>query len=420
MRVLLIEGARKGEKGIVRGAILPTMTVRLMDVAERYIRLAHAIDAHQEGFIDGYGGPPEWADRTLRPPAELLREAADLQQAVEDVPEAERRDWLRVQARAMHTLCRLLNGETLPFAEEVRGLYDVAPLTAGREELEQALKEYDHTLPGHGTLSERLEALRRRVEVPDEQVLAVAGPILDELRSRTRQRFGLPEGENFTIHLVRGKPWGGYNWPLGNLQSRIDINTDFPVVLAALPDLLAHEGYPGHHTEHATKEAELVRGLGWQEHQLQLINAPECVVSEGIATRALDMVMTRQEVDDWLTGELAQAARVHPDDVRALLAANRARENIRHVNGTAAHLLLAEGAPEQEVVDFLKRFNAVSEERARHTLNFIRQYRGYVYTYSVGHQLVGEHIQARGIQGRSTEGFRELLTRPRTPGQLGG
>ncbi|MFC6801464.1 hypothetical protein ACFQDE_06745 [Deinococcus caeni] len=28
----------------------------MTDIAERYIRLAHAIDAHSEGFIDGYGG----------------------------------------------------------------------------------------------------------------------------------------------------------------------------------------------------------------------------------------------------------------------------------------------------------------------------------------------------------------------------
>ena len=31
------------------------------DPAEAYVRLAHAIDAHEEGFVDGYGGPQQWA-----------------------------------------------------------------------------------------------------------------------------------------------------------------------------------------------------------------------------------------------------------------------------------------------------------------------------------------------------------------------
>lgn len=40
------------------------------------------------------------------------------------------------------------------------------------------------------------------------------------------------------------------------------INVDLPVWSHRLPDLVAHELYPGHHTEHAWKEHALVRGRG--------------------------------------------------------------------------------------------------------------------------------------------------------------
>ncbi|GMA17448.1 hypothetical protein E5F05_11125 [Deinococcus metallilatus] len=385
-----------------------------MDIAERYIRLAHAIDAHSEGFIDGYGGPQEWADRTRRDPVELRAEAEALLDEVAGVEDGARRAFLTVQARAMHTMTRLLSGETLPYAEEVRGLYDIEPVRADTVELEAALKALDAALPGSGALEGREEALRARVVVPKNDILRVAEPILAVLRERTHERFGLPEGENFSIGLVQDKPWSGYNWPLGNLQSRIDLNTDLPVLLPALPDLLAHEGYPGHHTEHATKEARLVRERGWLEHGIQLINAPECVVSEGIAVNARAALLDREELEAWLTGELSEVAGLDPDDVAAYLGASRAREGLKNVSGTAALMLHGDGAPEAEVLAFLKRYNVASEERARQSLRFISQpnFRAYIFTYSVGGEMV------EGWVGQAPGNFARLLQEPVTPGQL--
>lgn len=387
--------------------------LRGMDIAERYIRLAHGLAAHIDGLVDAYFGPPEWAETTKRDPKRLLLEAADLLSALDDVPDAARREWLRAQGAALQTHARLLSGETLPFAEEVRGLYDIAPLGAELAELDVALKAFEDSVGGTGSLLERLEALRAKVTVPDGDVLRVAQPILAELRKRTAEKFGLPDGENFSIQLVKDKPWGGYNWPLGNLQSRIDLNTDFPVRLTALPDLLAHEGYAGHHTEHASKEARLVRENGWQEHQMQLMLTPECVVSEGIAMNALEMLMPREEVETWLSGELAQLAGLDPDDILALLKVSAAQEKIRHVSGTAALMLLGEGRPEKEVQDFLAHYSSSTPERAAQSLRFIRTYRGYIYTYSVGHKLVRDYVAAKG-----TAGFKALLQEPLTPEQL--
>ncbi|GGS31005.1 hypothetical protein [Deinococcus knuensis] len=387
----------------------------MTDIAERYIRLAHAIDAHSEGFIDGYGGPPEWAVREAREPQALMAEASALLADVAGVPEDARREWLTVQVRAMHTMTRLLSGEAIAYADEVRGLYDIEARRADLNELDGALRALDAALPGSGSLVEREEALRARVAVPRGDILRVAAPILAELRSRVSARFGLPDGEDFSIELVNDRPWSGYNWPLGNLKSRIDINTDLPVLLPSLPDLLAHEGYPGHHTEHATKEAGLVRGCGWQEHAVQLINAPECVVSEGIAVNALRAVMTPDEAEAWLTGELAALAGLDADDIRAFLAAAQARRALGGVSGEAAMRLHADGAPEGEVLEFLRTYAVVGEARARQSLRFIGNptFRSYIFTYSVGGDLV-----RRATERGGSDTFAHLLREPVTPGQL--
>lgn len=387
----------------------------MTDIAERYIRLAHAIDAHSEGFIDGYGGPPEWAVREARDPHALMAEASALLADVAGVPEEARREWLTVQVRAMHTMTRLLSGEAIAYADEVRGLYDIEARRADLNELDGALRALDAALPGSGSLIEREEALRSRVAVPRGDILRVAAPILAELRSRVSERFGLPDGEDFSIELVNDRPWSGYNWPLGNLKSRIDINTDLPVLLPALPDLLAHEGYPGHHTEHATKEAGLVRGRGWLEHSIQLINAPECVVSEGIAVNALRAVMTPDEAEAWLTGELAALAGLDADDIRAFLAATQVKRALGGVSGEAAMRLHADHAPESEVLEFLQTYALASEARARQSLRFIANptFRSYIFTYSVGGDLV-----RRATERGGSDTFAHLLREPVTPGQL--
>jgi hypothetical protein len=57
-----------------------------------------------------------------------------------------------------------------------------------------------------------------------------------------------------------------------------------PVRVPDLIAIVAHETYPGHHLEHAWKEADLVGGTaGWRRRFL-LINTPECLVSGGWPT----------------------------------------------------------------------------------------------------------------------------------------
>src|SRR5207342_1436389 len=102
-------------------------------------------------------------------------------------------------------------------------------------------------------------------------------------RLAAAERFGLPDGEDLRVSLVRGQPWGAYNWFDGGRRSRVDVNTDLPVRATTLPGLVAHEAYPGHHLEHASKEAELVDRQGRLESSILLINTPECLISEGLA-----------------------------------------------------------------------------------------------------------------------------------------
>lgn len=386
----------------------------MTDIIRAYINLAFGLEGHRPGFIDGYFGPEAWKHTDKQPLAELELEANALADAVERLEPPERGLFLSPQVQAMQTSIHLLKGERLPYAEEVHGLYDVEPQRAPESEFEEAIAALGELLPGEGEIAEREQALRAKLVVPKEKIKDVSGVIVAELRKRTAAKFPLPEGEAFDVELVRDKPWSGYNWYLGNYRSRIDINTDLPTHLPNLPNLIAHEVYPGHHTEHSLKEQRLWQEAGRLEHSILLLNAPECVISEGIATWALEMVIDEGELRDWLADELAPLVGCKGEDVTTMLKVNKAKEVLHGVMGNAALNLYEDGADEAEVLNYIERYGLEAPERARKTLQFITDpiSRSYVFTYSAGYDLLKPLLSGSDADAW----FSRLLQEPVTPG----
>jgi len=87
--------------------------------------------------------------------------------------------------------------------------------------------------------------------------------------------------------VVTDKPWSGFNYYLGDYRSTVAVNADLKQQMSNLPRLVAHESYPGHHTEHCRKEAGLVAGLGQLEQTIFLVNTPQCLMAEGLGDLAL-------------------------------------------------------------------------------------------------------------------------------------
>ena len=166
----------------------------------------------------------------------------------------------------------------------VERCFAYAPPRRPDAEFEAAAAALDRLLPGSGSLPERLERVGRAVRhrARSSARPSPIGSPSGSARALPRQ-FGLPDGEDLRISLVNGQPWSAYNWYDGGRRSRVDINTDLPNRAPELVNLIAHEAYPGHHLEHAWKEADLVDGAGRLESSILLINTPECLISEGLA-----------------------------------------------------------------------------------------------------------------------------------------
>jgi hypothetical protein len=383
-----------------------------MDLAERYVRLAHGIHAHFDGFIDSYIGPSAWSEPGSLDLNALEDQCSQLETEVTALEDASRRAFLTAQVRAMRTILRLKRGENLSFTEETRGLYDIEPERTPEAVFEAGLETLEGLLPGVGPIMDRWQALRDRVLVPPEKLSNVLEVLNTDFRARTKRLYPLPEIESIELALVNNKPWGGYNWYLGQARSRVEINTDLPSYLYTLPDLIAHEGYPGHHTERVFKD-RLFREQGHAEYSLQLLNAPEAVLAEGIATNALEVIGTPEEMPE-LLHRLARGAglSVSLEELEVIMQVHNAMAAFDDVGCNATLRFYQDGASENDVLEYLGHYGLKTPDRARKNLEFIRHARGYIFTYSVGYKLVNRARQ------QNANMFYRLLSEPFTPGQL--
>ncbi len=389
--------------------------------AEEYVRLAWRIERHAEGFVDGYYGPEELkaqsADEAPREIPALLDDVARLNGLLEAaVMDDTRRDYLTRQVRAVHTVLRRLGGEELSLQEEAQGCFDSIPQRVPESEFEAGLHELDALLPGHGDLPERQRQWNRQFELPQERARPVLETALAEVRRRSQALLELPEGECVEIGLVSDRPWGGYNWYLGHNRSRIEINTDLPVRADAALMLVAHEGYPGHHTEHAIKEQRWYRQAGRLEHSILLLLAPESFVAEGIATVALDVIFPdRSERAEWLRTALYPQACIQVD-VDLQMRLEQAAEKLDGVMGNAAFLLHEDQRPSEEVLKYLQQYGLQTEKEAQQSLRFLSNslYRAYIFNYADGRRLLKKAFAGGGVG----DVFRWALSDPVTPSAI--
>ena len=402
------------------------MTQPLDDLSQRYVTLGFGLERHIEGTVDAYVGPPEIREAVmsgpLPAPADLLGQATSL---LNDVASTElppsRTDYLTAQVLALQTTCRKLAGEEIPYREEVRLCFDIEPERTPETIYDEAIAALGDALPGTGDIADRMIAWRQQFEVPVDTARKMIDLIVAETRSRAAVFAPLPEGEGIELAMVSNQPWSGYNWYLGNCRSRVEINTDLPIQASRLLNLVSHEGYPGHHTEHAIKEQRLFREQGYGEHAIQLINTPECVMSEGIATLAESIIFGPEEAAAWRNEHLYRPVGIEVDPKRELQIV-QSQQALTSVAGNAALLLHEDGLPQNEVVDYFATYALESPERARKRLSFIADplWRAYVFTYHVGYDLLGAWLDLPPDDAGDTHQarFAHLLAEQVTPGAV--
>jgi hypothetical protein len=186
--------------------------------------------------------------------------------------------------------------------------------------------------------------------------------------------------------------------------------------LCEIPMIVAHEAYPGHHTEHAIKEHKLYIAEGRLEHSIALNNNPSSLISEGIANNALLAVASEAEIAAILIDCYERAGLPKTDAVRAL-AFGEAYRQLNSVMDNQVLLLNRDQAPDAKVIDYGMRYSLTSEQDELRSLRFYKNplSRSYTYNYTLGRRLIATFLE------RSTDkkgAFQRLLSEPLTPTQI--
>ena len=391
-----------------------------------YLLLGLRFDRIEEGYVDSFTGEAglrrQVADEPAPEPAALAAQAQRLLSELPQVPRSgdftrQRADFIAAHLRALWFSARKFAAEPVGFVDEVRHYFDVEISRGDEEGYRAAHVRIDEVLGGSGPLAERMEAVRRADELPPERLPEAIGAFSSALRDIVRATYPLPDAETVVYEVVTDKPWSGFNYYEGDYRSRVAVNADVKQQMSHLPALIAHESYPGHHTEHCRKEAGLVAGLGHTEQTIFLVNTPQCLMAEGLADLALHAAVGA----GW--GRWAQeiyadlGLRFDGERAEALAAA---RTGLAGVRQDAALMLHDEHRDADDVAAFLKRWLLVDDTRARQMLRFLSSplWRAYTSTYVEGYRLLRAWLDERPDGVGTAERFGRLLDEPLIPSAL--
>jgi hypothetical protein len=391
----------------------------MLDLPSRYVVLGLSFDSLVPGFVDAFTGDPALRRHVASNPraSELVGGADEL---LAELPSsglaADREAFLRAQLIGLRTSSRVLAGEPIGFVQQVQDYFQAMPEMGDEAAYADAHRQLDALLPGDGSLGERYTAYRAANECPPDRLPAAVAALSSVLRDRVRATYPLVEHEVVDYEVVGGKPWSGFNYYLGDYRSTVAINSDLPVGLGSLPALVAHESYPGHHTEHCRKEQLLADR---PEMHVFLVNTPECLMAEGLADLGL-LAVGLESGWGLLAQEVYADLGIGFDGARAEAIAVAARQ-LGSLGQDAALLLHDRGADADEVAAYLQRWGLQPPERARKQLEFLTDplWRAYVSTYVEGERLLRGWLADRPAGEPVEVRFTRLLDEALTPAALG-
>jgi hypothetical protein len=320
-----------------------------MDFGERYLEVVLRFRRLAPSLVESYVGPPGLAARVDAEPelewAVVADQAAQLANEIGDAePGRARSAWLVAQLSGIESACGKLTGGTAGYRELVKRCHGVEVHRVSEDRFARAHELIARTLPASGSARERLAAWRTTQLVNGKPLAAGLEALVRELGARTRRRWELPDGERVSIEIVHGPRFAANADYRGGLHTNVAVNTVVPLLAWRMVELIAHEAYPGHHTEAVIKDDQLIVGQDRRELCVWAYPTPQALMAEAIAMLAPRMLLA-DEI------ETVGAACLRPlgidYDIGGSAAVRQAHELLMPVRANLA-LMLDEGQVDRD------------------------------------------------------------------------
>ncbi|KQX26325.1 MULTISPECIES: hypothetical protein [unclassified Sphingomonas] len=398
-------------------------------IAADYVHLTLEAGEREEGYVDAYYGPKDWAEAakakprdvaTLRTDAHALVARLDAVKPATLTPEDRiRQRFLTAQLKAAETRLAMMAGTKFSFADEAEGLFAVRPQLKPLAAYDPALAKIAAIVPGDGPLWQRVDDWQNRFVIPTDKLEPVMRAAIAECRARTVAHIKLPAQERFELEFVTGKSWSGYNWYKGDAHSLIQVNTDLPVRIDRAVDLGCHEGYPGHHALNMLLERNLARARGWVEFTVYPLFSPQSFIAEGSANAGIDLAFPGAERARFEASRLYPIAGLDPAGAAAY---DRLLDLLHQLAGarmTIAAMYLDGKVDRSAALDLIQKYQLVSRKRAEQSLSFTENYRSYVINYGLGQDMVTADLARAGRDSQARwKRMEAIISQPTLPADL--
>jgi hypothetical protein len=388
----------------------------VVDVGARYLELVLRFRRAAPLLVDSYVGSAELAARVdAEVPltkSELAEHAADLRADANRLgPDGDRVAWLDGQLRGIEAACEWLSGRALSYRDLVRRCHGVEAVQADESQFEQAHELIVRALPGRGSPRERFGAWAASQQVQGERLTAGLEALAGELRHRSHQRWSLPEDEAITLEIARGQPWAAYAQYRGARRSLIQINDELPIAAWRMVELVAHEAYPGHHTEHVCKDVALVDGKNRTELSVWVYPTPQALIAEGIAMLAPEILLG-EEIEE-VSARCLRPLGI-PYDTAGSAAVRQAKELLLAVRANLALMLDEDRIDQAGMRAYARRWMLEDDDYVDRVVESLGQRRWPPYE-----SCYPEGLRAcRRFVGGDPDRFGQLLREQLTPAAL--
>lgn len=395
--------------------------------------LVHSIGIHDPDYVDAYFGPDSIKNQAKADNLSLRSIKLKVISMMNQIDTIETEDpnnlvlnlrhkFLKRMLSSMNSRINILLGFESKFNDECENLYGAISPEYSEEYFEKLINELNDKLPGNGDIKQRYQDFKAKFIIPTEKVDTVFRFALEEAKKRTKKFIELPHYEDFTLEYVKDKPWSGYNWFQGNAFSLVQINLDQPIYIDRAIDLASHEAYPGHHTHHVLMEKTFVKDSNWIEFTIYPLFSPMSLISEGSANYGIEVAFPGIDKLQFERDYLYPLAGIDPNLAETYSRVQEIISKLDYAGNNAAKRFLDGEYSEEKTIEYLVKYNLMTESRAKQRLEFIKKYRAYVINYNVGLDMVRKFVEANGGTINDPKKrwliFQDLITNPYLPSDI--
>lgn len=371
-----------------------------------YAQAALRLAQHDRSLVDRWRGP----DRlTPGPRGPVKQVAADIAALLDDAaragagltsPEDQARlRYLTLQLNALRFAADRQLGRNASVDEQAREEFalELPPLDAPA--VQRALAAIDKLLPGKQPLAERVRALRERIRVPTEHTRAVFKAALSACKDVSTPVFTLPADEGVEINFSefqQRQGWDGWANHTGDFRTQIWINNEVRLDVSRALRLACHEGYPGHHVQHALID-QWFASRQWLELRLTPAFGRHLLLTEGAAEVAADLAFPADRRAALYRETLFPAAEVNSVDADVVARVEDLQRELLPVITDVARGYLASTITKEHARERLVNEALVADGDVM--VAFIERQRARALVYGEGRRVIYSLLPSRDLAG---------------------